>query len=117
VGLPNEALAEKEEQAQGQVKNLSECPSTPKNRKRPSTCLAKGVQTGARTNQRNKATGSSSSVEEDGVGRDEEDSKLSLVTSGARIGSSPGQEVVQEQATTLGEIPYGWTPVKLEPDC
>jgi hypothetical protein len=56
-------------------------------------------------------------VEEDGSGCDEEDSKPSLVTSGARIGSSPGQEVVQEQATTPREIPYGWSRVKLEPDC
>jgi hypothetical protein len=49
-------------------------------------------------------------VEEDGSGRDEVDSKPSWVTSGAaRIGSSSGHEVVQEQATTLGGIPYGWT--------
>jgi hypothetical protein len=72
----------------------------------------------ARTNRRGKATGSSTSVEEGGSGRDEgEDLKPSLVTSVARIGSHPGQEVVQEQATTLGKIPYGWTRVKLEPDC
>jgi hypothetical protein len=74
---------------------------------------------GARKNQRDKATASFSfsSVEEDGGGRDENNSKPSLVTSGARTGSSPDQEVVQEQATTLGEIPYGWKRVKLEPDC
>jgi hypothetical protein len=74
---------------------------------------------GAKTNQRLKATGGSSYVEEDGGGRNEEDSKPSQVTSDARIGSSLGQEeeVVQEQATILGEVPHGWTRVKLEPDC
>jgi hypothetical protein len=66
----------------------------------------------ARTNQRSKATASSTSVEEDGGDRDEEDSNPSLVTSSAsRIGSSAGQEA------TLGEIPHGWARVKLEPDC
>jgi hypothetical protein len=72
-----------------------------------------------RTNQRGEATLSClSSVEEDGgAGLDEQDSKPSAVTSNARIGSSRGQEVVQEQATTLGEIPYGWTRLKVEPDC
>jgi hypothetical protein len=65
-----------------------------------------------------KATGSRSPVGEDGVGRDDEDSKPSLVTSSAPIGSYPEQEVVQEEATpTPGEIPSGWTRVKLEPDC
>jgi hypothetical protein len=73
---------------------------------------------GARTNQRGKASASSSSVEENGVGRDEEDSKPSLVTSSAaRIAPHSDQEVVQEQATTLGEIPHGWIRIKLEPDC
>jgi hypothetical protein len=77
----------------------------------------RSILKGARRNQRGKATGTSSSVEENGGGRDEEDSKPCLVTSSAaRIGSSPGQEAVQEQAATLGEIPYGWTRVKLEPD-
>jgi hypothetical protein len=114
VGLPNEALKETD-QAQGHVKNRSEYPSP--NRKRPSTSLVESVGMGARINQRGKATASSSSVEEYGGGRDEAESKPSLVTSGAPIGSSPGQEVVQEQATALGEIPYGWTRVKLEPDC
>jgi hypothetical protein len=58
-------------------------------------------------------------VEKNGGGGDEEDSKPLLVTSSAArmLGSSPGQEFVQEQATTLGEIPSGWTRVKLEPDC
>jgi hypothetical protein len=56
-------------------------------------------------------------VEEDGGGSDEEESKPSFVTSGARIGSSADQEVVQAQAPTLGEIPYGWIRIKLEPDC
>jgi hypothetical protein len=72
---------------------------------------------GARSNKRGKAIGSSStSVEKD---RDEEeDSKRSLVPSrAARIGYHPDQEVVQEGTTTPLEIPYGWIPVKLEPDC
>ena len=42
----------------------------------------------ARTNRGGKATGSRSSIEEDGDGREEEDSKPSPVTSNARIGSS-----------------------------
>jgi hypothetical protein len=48
--------------------------------------------------------------------REEEDSNPSLVTSSALIGSYPDQEVVQEEARP-GEIPSGWTFVKLEPDC
>jgi hypothetical protein len=71
----------------------------------------------AGTNQRNKnATGSCSSVVEDDSGRDGEDSKPSLVTSSVLIGSTTSREVVQEEATS-GEIPSGWTRVKLEPDC
>jgi hypothetical protein len=84
------------------------------NRKRPSTCLAESEQLGAssRTNQRDKAnTGRCSSVEEDGGGRDEADSSRAL------IGSYPDQGVVHEEATIPGEIPSGWTLVKLEPDC
>jgi hypothetical protein len=118
VGLPNEALKETDQQAQGHVKNRSERPSS--KRKRPSTSLVESGGMGARTNQRGKATatGSSSYMEEDDGGRDEGDSKPSLVTSSAaRMGSHPYQEVVQEQATALGEIPHGWTRVKLEPDC
>jgi hypothetical protein len=38
-------------------------------------------------------------------------------TSCALIGVDRDQEVVQEEATTLDEIPYGWTRIKLEPDC
>jgi hypothetical protein len=117
VGLSNEALKETDQQAQGHVEHRSECPSP--NRKQPSSSLFESGGMGARTNQRVKATGSSSSVEEDGGGRDQEDLKPSPVTrSPARIGSHPSREVVQEQATTtLGEIPYGWTRLKLEPDC
>jgi hypothetical protein len=74
-----------------------------------------------RTNQRgaSTATGTScGSVEEDGGGRDKEDSKPSLVTSSSVLtGSYPDQEVVQEEATTPDVIPSGWTRVKLEPDC
>jgi hypothetical protein len=101
VGLPNEALKERD-QWQGNVKDRPEC-SSPNINKRPSTCLTESGGMGARTNQRGKATASSSPVEEHGVGHDEEDSKPSLVTIGARIVSR--------------EIPYGWIRVKLEPDC
>jgi hypothetical protein len=68
----------------------------------------------AATNQRDKATGSCSSLERD-CGRDEENANPSLVAtaSSALIGSDPDQEFVQEEAT----IPSGWTRVKLEPDC
>jgi hypothetical protein len=101
--------------AKGHVKDRSECPSP--NIKRPSTSLVESGGVVTRTNQRGKAAASSSPVEEDGGGSDEEDSKPYLVTVGARIGSSADQEVVQAQALTLGEIPYGWIRVKLEPDC
>jgi hypothetical protein len=69
------------------------------------------------TNRRGNATFSDSYVEEDGV-REEEDSKPSLATrtSSAGIDSCQDQEVVQEDVA-VGEIPSGWTRVKLEPDC
>jgi hypothetical protein len=115
VGLPNEALKETK-QAQAHVENRSECPSP--NRKRPHASLIESLGTGASAKQRGKAAVCSISVEEDGGGRDEEDSKLSLVTSSAaQTGSHSDQEVVQEQATTLGDVPCGWTRAKLELDC
>ncbi len=70
-----------------------------------------------RTNKRGNATGSCSSVEDDGSGRDEEDSNPSLVTGSALTGSDPDQEVVQEEAPTDAYLPPGWTRTKLEPDC
>jgi hypothetical protein len=116
MGVPNEAALKVTEQAPGHVLDRSECPLP--NRKRPSTSLVESGGRGGRTNQRRKATASSTCVEENGDVRDEEDSKPSLVTTrAARIGSHSDREVVQEQATTLGEIPYGWTRVKVEPDC
>ncbi len=75
---------------------------------------------GAKNNKRGQAAGRSTSVEEDGGGHVEEDSKPSLVTSGEPIGSGPGQDAVQEEASPdqiLSKIPSGWTRVKLEPDC
>jgi hypothetical protein len=69
------------------------------------------------TKQKGSATGSCGSVEEDGGGRNEEDSKPPLVTSSAPRGSYPDEEVVQEEVTTLNEIPPGWARAKLEPDC
>jgi hypothetical protein len=60
-----------------------------------------GQTAATRTNQRGEATGiRSGSVEENGDGRDEEDSKPSLVTtsSSALIGSYPDEELVQEEA-------------------
>jgi hypothetical protein len=71
----------------------------------------------AKTNQRGKAIRTCSSLEADVGVRDEEDSRPSLVTSSALIGSYPDQDVGQEEATPPGEIPSGWTRVKLEPDC
>jgi hypothetical protein len=70
-----------------------------------------------KTNERGEGTCGCNSVEEDGGVRDEEDSKSSLVTSSALIGSYPDQEVIQEEATTPDEISSGWTRVKLERDC
>jgi hypothetical protein len=109
VGLPNQTLKETG-QAQWHLKDRSEC--------RPSTSLiVESGGMGARTHQRGNATASCSPVEEDGGGSDEKDSKQSLVTGGAQTGSSPGHEVVQAEAPTLGEIPCGWMRVKVEPDC
>jgi hypothetical protein len=70
------------------------------------------------TNLRGNATGSCSSVEENG-GHEEEDSRPSLVTcsSSALTGSYPGQEPLVQEEAALGEIPSGWIRVKLEPDC
>jgi hypothetical protein len=78
VGPPNDASVEEKAQEEGR-------------RKGPSTCLAESGEMAARANQRCKATVGRSSVEE-------EDSKPSLVTSSALPGSSPSQEVVQEEA-------------------
>jgi hypothetical protein len=73
--------------------------------KRPRTCLAESEQIAARTNPRGGAIGSRSYVEKDG-GRDDEDSKPSLVTSSsALVASYPDQEVVQDTHNT---IPSGW---------
>jgi hypothetical protein len=64
------------------------------------------------TNQRGKAAVSGSMVEKDGGDRDDEDSGSSP------MGTCPDQEVASEAtARTSGEIPSGWTCVKLEPDC
>jgi hypothetical protein len=71
-------------------------------------------RTAAGTNQRGNAADSCSSLEKDGSsvveggGRDEEESKPSLVTSSELIGSDPGQCVVQEEATP-DQIPSDWT--------
>jgi hypothetical protein len=93
AGLPNEAPPE--EAAQGHVsRNRFNCPSP--NRKRPSACLAETGQMAASKNQRDNATGSCSSVETD-CGLDEEDSKPSLVTGHALIGSDPEQEARTNQ--------------------
>jgi hypothetical protein len=76
---------------------------------------------GADAHQRGKAAGTScSSLETDG-GRDEEeeDSKPSPVTSSgttALTGWGPCHQAVQEKPTP-GQIPHGWTRVKLEQDC
>jgi hypothetical protein len=96
VGPPNETIVETDP-GQGHTTIRFACPSP--NRKRPRT----SPLVYARTNPRDGAIGSRSSVEND-AGRDEDDST-----------PSP-EEVVQEEATHL-EIPVGWTLVKLEPDC
>jgi hypothetical protein len=58
------------------------------------------------TNPIGKATGSCSSLETDGGRKEEEDSKASLVTSSALIGSSPDEKFDQEESP--GQIPSGW---------
>ena len=113
MGLPNKAT-EETEPAQGPVRNRFECPS-PANRKRPRGCLAESGQIAARTNQRDNATGSCTSVEED-AGRDEVDPKPPLVTSSTLTGSDRDQEVVQEDPTPDAYLPPGWAHTKLEPD-
>jgi hypothetical protein len=95
VGLPNETL-EEPGPGQGHVRNRFACPSP--NRKRPRT----SPLVDARTNPRDGAIGSRSSVEENDAGHDEED-------------STPSPDVAQEEATRP-KIPVGWTLVKLEPD-
>jgi uncharacterized protein YbgA (DUF1722 family) len=100
--------------AQGHVGNRFECPSP--NRKRTSARLAESGKRGARTNRRGNATGSGSSVMEDGGNGNEEDPKPTLVTSGP-LGACPVQEEVQEEPTRRDQIPSGWARVKLEPDC
>jgi hypothetical protein len=60
------------------------------------------------TNQTGEAAVDCSSVETDCL-CDEEDAKLSLVTSTVLTGSDPDKEVVQKAAT----IPSGWTCAKL----
>jgi hypothetical protein len=55
VGLSNKAPAEKQEQAQGHVRNRFECPSP--SRQQTSACLAKIREMGARTNRRGNAAG------------------------------------------------------------
>jgi hypothetical protein len=95
---PNEAPQETDA-AQG------ECPAP--NRKRRRACLPKTGEMAAGANQRGNATATScSSLETDGGSNGEEDSKPSLVTSSALIGSSPDEEVVQEEVP--GQIPSGW---------
>ena len=107
---PHDDALDETKPAEGQVRDRFECPSP--NRKRPiRACLAGNGRMGAGTNQRGKAIGSCSSVEEDGGGRVEDDSSRAL------IASYPVQEVVQEAAAIAsGEIPFGWTRAKLEPD-
>jgi hypothetical protein len=70
----------------------------------------------ARTNPRGSAICKRRSVEKDHGGRDDEDSKPSLVTGSSPIVASyPDQEDVQEKAHY--KTPSGWKHVKLEPDC
>ena len=113
MGLPNDALGETEP-AQGPASHRFECLS-PASRKRSRSCLAESGQIAARTNQRDNATVSCSSVEED-AGRDEEDPRPPLVTSSTLIDSDPSQEVVPEEAPPDAYLPPNWTHIKLEPD-
>jgi hypothetical protein len=109
---------EDEEDSKPSPVNRSEFSSPNRKRPRRSCRVDSGQMAAVRTNRGGKATGSCSSIEEDGGGHDEEDSKPSAVTSNAPIlGSDPEQEVVQEEAITHREIPLGWIRVKLEPDC
>jgi hypothetical protein len=108
VGPPAEALEETEPE-RGHVRNRFACPSP--NRKRPRTRLAASEQMSSRTNPRDCAIGSRSSVE-NGAGHDEkEDSKPSpkpspVTSNSALVASYPDQKVVQED--THYEIPSGW---------
>jgi hypothetical protein len=135
VGLTEEAKKDTAP-AQGRgTRNRFEC--SPPNRKRPRTWIAEsGQKMTDMTNRRDNVTFSGWHVEEDGVVRGEEDSKPSLVTrisvvrgeedskpslvtriSAARIESCQDQEVLVPEEVAVGDIPLGWTRVKLEPDC
>jgi hypothetical protein len=97
LGLPSEALKETEPAQPHVTTNRYECPSP--DRKRSSTCLAERVGKAASTNQRDKATGSCSSVETD-YGLDERDANPSLATSSsALVGSN--QEATPESGQKM----------------
>ena len=115
MDLPNEAI-EETEPTQGHVRSQLECQS-PANRKRPRTCLADSGQIAARTNERDRATGTCNAMKNHD-GHDEEDPSPSLVTSSSTlIGSDPSdQEVLVQEEATPDAIPSGWIRTKLEPD-
>jgi hypothetical protein len=96
---PNEALQEMEA-AQGHSRNRTECLSP--NRKRPRT----GEMAASAKQRGNAAATSCGSLERHGGSNGEEDSNPSLLTSSALMGSSPAQEVVQEEVP--GQITSGW---------
>jgi hypothetical protein len=95
VGPPNQTIEETEPGQGHTTRDRFACPSP--NRKQPKT----SPFADARTNPRDGAIGSRSSVENED-GHDEED-------------PTPSPDVVQEEATRP-QIPVGWTLVKLEPD-
>jgi hypothetical protein len=76
---------------------------SPANRKRPGMCLAEsGHQImAARTMQRDDATGSCCSSVEKDAGRDEEVSKLCLVSCSVRKGPRPDKEVAHARSQIL----------------
>jgi hypothetical protein len=100
------------EPAQGHVRNRFTC-SSPANGKRSKACLAESGQDDAgRKDQRGNADARGGSAKEDDGGREEEDSKPSLVSiSATQISSDTAQEAVQEAAASTPDayLPPDWT--------
>jgi hypothetical protein len=92
VSLPNETLEKAESAGRGHVRNRFACPSP--NVKRPRTRLAESEQMAARTNPRDGASGSGSSVEKDDGGRDQKDSTPFLETTSRDLDSETSTSIM-----------------------
>jgi hypothetical protein len=90
------------------LRSRFERPSSP-GRKRRNIFFTDSSKMVAGTNdERNKVTGSCSSVEDDSGGEDEGDPKPPPLTISVLIGSYPDQEVVRKEAAVPCKIPPCW---------